>query len=63
MKKWIAVMLAGVMTAAMVAGCGGKDAAQTEAPAETDKEWKPVRVPDTVDLAPASIPNPALFMP
>ena len=34
-----------------------------EAPAETDKEWKPVRVPDTVDLAPASIPNPALFMP
>ncbi len=35
MKKWIAVMLAGVMTAAMVAGCGGKDAAQTEAPAET----------------------------
>lgn len=36
MKKWIAVMLAGVMTAAMVAGCGGKDAAQTEAPAETE---------------------------
>lgn len=35
MKKWIAVMLAGVMTAAMVTGCGG-GSAQTDAPAETN---------------------------
>lgn len=38
MKKWIAVMLAGMMTAAMVAGCGGNDAAQTDAPAETEAQ-------------------------
>lgn len=38
MKKLIAVMLAGAMTAAMVTGCGGNDAAQTQtdAPAETE---------------------------
>lgn len=36
MKKLIAVMLAGVMTAAMVTGCGNK-AAETEAQAETQK--------------------------
>lgn len=38
MKKWIAVMLAGMMAAAMVAGCGGNDAAQTDAPAETEAQ-------------------------
>lgn len=38
MKKLIAVMLAGAMTAAMVTGCGGNDAAQTQTdvPAETE---------------------------
>ncbi len=32
-KKMVSMMLCAVVTAAMVTGCGGKDAAQTEAPA------------------------------
>ena len=37
MKKWIVVMLAGAMTAAMVTGCGGSSTETTaDAPAETE---------------------------
>lgn len=38
MKKLIAMMLAGVMTAAMVTGCGSTAQTTTEAPAETTEE-------------------------
>lgn len=39
MKKWIAVMLAGMMTVGVLTGCGStKEAAETEAPAETEEE-------------------------
>ncbi|HIS08106.1 MAG TPA: transporter substrate-binding domain-containing protein [Candidatus Choladocola avistercoris] len=39
MKKWIAVMLAGMMTVGVLTGCGStKEAAETEAPAETAEE-------------------------
>lgn len=36
MKKLIAVMLTGVMTAAMVTGCGGSNETPADAPAETE---------------------------
>lgn len=36
MKKLVALMLAGVMTAAMVTGCGSSDKTAAEAPAETE---------------------------
>ena len=36
MKKFMAVMLAGVMTAAMVTGCGGSGETPADAPAETE---------------------------
>ena len=36
MKKLIAVMLAGTMTAAMVTGCGGSNETPADAPAETE---------------------------
>lgn len=38
MKKLIALMLAGVMTAAMVTGCGSSSETAAEAPAETEAE-------------------------
>ena len=38
MKKWIAVMLAGMMTAGALTGCGSSQTVVTENPAETEEE-------------------------
>ena len=37
-KKILAMILGTVMTVSMLAGCGGSDSSQTQAPAETVKE-------------------------
>ena len=48
-KKMISMMLCAAMTAAMLAGCGGNDAADTSAPAEAEDagEEAPAETPET----------------
>ena len=47
MKKLIALPLAGVMTAAMVTGCGGSSETAAEAPAETEETEAPAETEET----------------
>ena len=47
MKKLIALTLAGVMTAAMVTGCGGSSETAAEAPAETEETEAPAETEET----------------
>ncbi len=47
MKKVIALPLAGVMTAAMVTGCGGSSETAAEAPAETEETEAPAETEET----------------
>ena len=47
MKKLIALTLAGVMTAAMVTGCGSSSETAAEAPAETEETEAPAETEET----------------
>ncbi len=51
MKKLIALTLAGVMTAAMVTGCGGSSETAAEAPAETEETEAPAETEEGAEDA------------